>query len=92
MQRGALLALSRGLLLALSVTLRYGRHNFLVRWLEALHGLLCTARQQGGSTHILGFAANYLVGDHRLIGINGDVFDGDLPLSAAAMMVEPLRQ
>ena len=52
------MGLIQGALLTLSVTLRYGRHNFLVRRLRAPHGLLCTARQQGGSTHILGFAVD----------------------------------
>ena len=59
-QRGALWALSMGL--TLSLTLR-DQHSFLVRRLEDFHGLLRTARQQGGST-LLGSAANNLIGDH----------------------------
>ena len=56
----------------------------IVRRLQDLHGLLRTASQQGG---ILGSAANNLVGDHCLIGINSHMLHRDLLLPTTAMVI-----
>ena len=68
--RNARWALSMGFPLTWSVTSRRNRHRF---GLQHFHGLLRTARQQGGNP-LLGFSADNLIGDHCLVGIHGHSF------------------
>jgi hypothetical protein len=81
-----------GLLVISALILPLHWHDLGRSWLDNLH------RRGGGGGHEFGcrngleLAAYNLIGDHRLIGIDRDMFHNDLLLTSPPMLIKPLCQ
>ena len=79
-----------GLIVILSSHLPHHRHSFfLLLRLTDLHQLVGDGRENfGGRCCLAVLAGHNAVSDHCLVSVDGDVFDGDLLLASATVLVE----